>query len=171
MTLSFSDVADIVKIIDSSSCDEVVLELEGAKLVVRRGGGATVGASGTAGGGSAQPAAPQPAAAQAAPVSQSQTQAQSQSQVQPQAQPQAQADEITVCSPMVGTFYSRPSPDDAPFVEAGGSISAGAPLCMVEVMKLFTTIEATTSGTVTAVLAQDGQLVEFDQPLFVIRPD
>jgi len=165
MTLSFSDVADIVKIIDSSSCDEVVLELEGAKLVVRRGGAAAAGGSATAGGGSAQPAAPQaaaqPAAAQAAPVAQA--------QAQPQAQ--AQADEITVCSPMVGTFYSRPSPDDAPFVEAGDSISAGAPLCMVEVMKLFTTIEATTSGTVTAVLAQDGQLVEFDQPLFVIRPD
>lgn len=161
MTLSFKDVADIVKIIDSSSCDEVVLELEGAKLVVRRGG-----ASGA-------PSVPAPTQAQAAPGGTSQAPAAAPAAPQ-QSAPAARGaaeGEVTVCSPMVGTFYTRPSPDEEPFVTVGSRIAAGAPLCMVEVMKLFTTIEAASGGTVVAVLAEDGQLVEFDQPLFVIRTD
>ncbi len=77
-------------------------------------------------------------------------------------------DGLTVYSPMVGTFYRSPSPEEAPFVEEGTKVSAGDPLCLIEVMKLFTTIEATIDGIVEAVLADDGKLVEFDQPLFVI---
>jgi biotin carboxyl carrier protein len=72
---------------------------------------------------------------------------------------------------MVGTFYTRPSPDDAPFVEVGARVSAGDPMCMIEVMKLYTTIEASVSGVVTAILPEDGKLVEFDQPLFIICAD
>ncbi|APX89045.1 acetyl-CoA carboxylase, biotin carboxyl carrier protein [Brevirhabdus pacifica] len=167
MTLSFKDVADIVKIIDSSSCDEVVLELEGAKLVVRRGGAA-----------GAPSGAPAPthaqAQAQSAPGGTSQAPAAAPAAPQQSNAPAARGaaeGEVTVCSPMVGTFYTRPSPDEEPFVTVGSRIAAGAPLCMVEVMKLFTTIEAASGGTVVAVLAEDGQLVEFDQPLFVIRTD
>ena len=69
---------------------------------------------------------------------------------------------------MVGTFDRSPSPEEGPFVEEGTKVSAGDPLCLIEVMKLFTTIEATIDGIVEAVLADDGKLVEFDQPLFVI---
>ena len=70
---------------------------------------------------------------------------------------------------MVGTFYARPTPEDAPFVEVGTKVTVGMPLCIIEVMKLFTTIESTKDGIVGAVLAQDGQLVDYDQPLFVIQ--
>jgi len=72
-------------------------------------------------------------------------------------------------SPMVGTFYSAPSPDADPFVALGQKVSEGETLCIIEAMKMFNQIEAEVSGTVVAILAETGQPVEFDQPLFVIR--
>ena len=70
---------------------------------------------------------------------------------------------------MTGTFYCRPSPDAAAFVKEGEKVASGDTLCLIEVMKLYTTIEATADGIVESILAEDGKLVEFDQPLFVIR--
>ena len=72
-------------------------------------------------------------------------------------------------SPMVGTFYSSPSPEADPFVSLGQKVSEGETLCIIEAMKMFNQIEAEVSGTVVAILAETGQPVEFDQPLFVIR--
>ncbi|MGH8033682.1 MAG: acetyl-CoA carboxylase biotin carboxyl carrier protein [Lysobacterales bacterium] len=72
-------------------------------------------------------------------------------------------------SPMVGTFYASPSPDADPFVSLGQKVSEGETLCIIEAMKMFNQIEAEVSGTVVAILAESGQPVEFDQPLFVIR--
>jgi acetyl-CoA carboxylase biotin carboxyl carrier protein len=72
-------------------------------------------------------------------------------------------------SPMVGTFYSAPSPEADPFVALGQKVSEGETLCIIEAMKMFNQIEAEVSGTVVAILAETGQPVEFDQPLFVIR--
>jgi len=72
-------------------------------------------------------------------------------------------------SPMVGTYYSSPSPDADPFVSLGQKVSEGETLCIIEAMKMFNQIEAESSGTVVAILAESGQPVEFDQPLFVIR--
>lgn len=74
-----------------------------------------------------------------------------------------------VRAPMVGTFYSASSPEDGPFVSLGQQVSEGETMCIIEAMKMFNQIEAETSGTVVAVLAENGQPVEFDQPLFVIR--
>ncbi|KOO01971.1 acetyl-CoA carboxylase biotin carboxyl carrier protein [Vibrio nereis] len=74
-----------------------------------------------------------------------------------------------VLSPMVGTFYRSPSPDAKAFVEVGQSVKAGETLCIVEAMKMMNQIEADKSGVVTAILAEDGQPVEFDQPLVVIE--
>ena len=74
-----------------------------------------------------------------------------------------------VLSPMVGTFYRSPSPDAKSFVEVGQSVNAGDTLCIVEAMKMMNQIEADKSGVVTAILAEDGQPVEFDQPLVVIE--
>lgn len=72
-------------------------------------------------------------------------------------------------SPMVGTYYSSPSPDADPFVSLGQKVSEGETLCIIEAMKMFNQIEAESSGTIVAILAESGQPVEFDQPLFVIR--
>lgn len=87
---------------------------------------------------------------------------------QPAAAP-AQAAGTPIKSPMVGTFYRSASPTAKPFVEVGSSIKAGDTLCVVEAMKMFNQIEAETSGTITAILVENGQPVEYDQPLFIIE--
>ncbi|MEY4476225.1 MAG: acetyl-CoA carboxylase, biotin carboxyl carrier protein [Pseudomonadota bacterium] len=74
-----------------------------------------------------------------------------------------------VCSPMVGTFYRTPSPDAKAFIEVGQKVSAGDTLCIVEAMKMMNQIEADKSGTVKAILVENGQPVEFDEPLVVIE--
>ncbi|MEO6928355.1 MAG: acetyl-CoA carboxylase biotin carboxyl carrier protein [Casimicrobiaceae bacterium] len=73
-----------------------------------------------------------------------------------------------VKSPMVGTFYRSASPGAAPFVEVGDTIKEGDPLCIVEAMKLMNEIESDKSGVIKAILCENGQAVEFGQPLFVI---
>ncbi|SFN52900.1 acetyl-CoA carboxylase biotin carboxyl carrier protein [Xenorhabdus japonica] len=75
----------------------------------------------------------------------------------------------TVCSPMVGTFYRSPSPDAKPFIEVGQHVNQGETLCIVEAMKMMNQIEADKTGVVKAILVQDGQPVEFDEPLVVIE--
>lgn len=161
MTLSYRDVAEIVKIVDSSNCEEVCLELEGAKILIRRKGAGDFSADPQAVASSATRSsashAPEPAARR---------------QMESAAGSGAVAEVENgsrVCAPMVGTFYARPSPEEPEFVTVGSRVEAGTPLCMIEVMKLFTTVEATKTGTVTAILVEDGQMVEYGQPLFVIE--
>ena len=95
----------------------------------------------------------------------------------PQAEPQHAADEPSealapaghhVKSPMVGTFYRSPSPDAAAFIEVGSEVKKGDTICIVEAMKMMNQIEADTSGKIMAILVDDGDAVEFDQPLVVI---
>ena len=77
---------------------------------------------------------------------------------------------ITVKSPIIGTFYRRPSPDKPLFVEVGHSISEGDVLCVIEAMKLFNEIESEITGTIVKILVDDSSPVEFDQPLFLVDP-
>lgn len=77
----------------------------------------------------------------------------------------------TVCSPIVGTFYTAPSPDSDSFVEVGSRVTSGTTLCIIEAMKLMNEIECDISGTVVKILVQNAQAVEYNQPLFVIKPD
>lgn len=88
----------------------------------------------------------------------------------PAAEPAGEAlpDGHVVRSPMVGTFYASPAPDKPAFVSAGQSIGAGETLGIIEAMKMFNPIEADVAGTVVKILVENGQPVEFDQPLFVI---
>lgn len=103
--------------------------------------------------GYAQPgAAPQPAAAAAAPADEA-------SQV-----PSGHA----VTSPMVGTFYRSPAPGSKAFVEVGQSVKKGDPVCIVEAMKMMNQIEADRDGVVEAILVEDGEPVEFDQPMLIL---
>jgi acetyl-CoA carboxylase biotin carboxyl carrier protein len=103
-------------------------------------------------------APPQPVAAPAAPS--------------PAAEAATAAAEVTghqVKSPMVGTFYRSPSPGAKSFVEVGDKVKVGDTLCIVEAMKMMNQIESDAAGTVTAILIEDGEPVEFDEPLFVIE--
>ena len=74
-----------------------------------------------------------------------------------------------VISPMVGTLYTSPSPDAAPFVSMGKAVKAGDTLCIIEAMKMFNEIEADKSGTISGILVANGDPVEFGQPLFIIE--
>lgn len=164
MALSFKEVAEIIRIIDGSSCEELVLEAEGMKLVVRRAGAGAatdtpVSAAKTATPAPPAPASPGPRPAAAAQLSSS------------PAPGDIGGDALIEKAPMVGTFYRRPAPDEAPFVEVGAKVSAGDPLCMIEVMKLYTTITSSYDGVVESIFVDDATLVEFDQPLFLIRPN
>lgn len=95
-------------------------------------------------------AAPQPAAASAPAAAPSNT--------------------VTIKSPMIGTFYRRPSPDKPNFVEVGDEISVGSVVCIIEAMKLFNEIESEVNGRVVKILVDDASPVEYDQPLYVVEP-
>ena len=92
----------------------------------------------------------------------------------PVAAPAAAADDnakyVTIKSPMIGTFYRKPSPDKPMFVEVGNTIQKGDVLCVVEAMKLFNEIEAEITGKIVKILVDDMSPVEFDQPLFLVDP-
>ena len=80
-------------------------------------------------------------------------------------------DGVKVLSPMPGTFYISPSPDEASFVNEGDSINKGDTLCIIEAMKIMNEIEAESNGTIQKILVQGGTPVEYDQPLFIISSD
>ena len=77
---------------------------------------------------------------------------------------------ITIKSPMIGTFYRRPSPDKSNFVEVGDDVSEGKVVCIIEAMKLFNEIESEVSGKIVKILVEDSSPVEYDQPLFMVEP-
>ncbi|KFD22706.1 MULTISPECIES: acetyl-CoA carboxylase biotin carboxyl carrier protein [Tatumella] len=105
----------------------------------------------------AAPVAPAPVAAAPAPAA------------EPAAAASTEVSGHIVRSPMVGTFYRTPSPDAKPFIEVGQKVTAGETLCIVEAMKMMNQIEADKSGVVKAILVENGQPVEFDEPLVVIE--
>jgi acetyl-CoA carboxylase biotin carboxyl carrier protein len=159
--MRFDEISEILKIIDSSACEEFVLETDTIKLVVRRrsrGGepAAPELSSAPLGLDRSAPAGPAPQAKPAA--------------ARPaRAEPASAASGTMVTAPMVGTFYRAPSPGAPPFVESGAQVKEGDALCLIEVMKLFTTIYAPCSGRVADVGADNGELVEYGQMLFVIE--
>ncbi len=106
----------------------------------------------------AAPVPPPPAAAQAPEPAAAEA---------PAAEPEVPEGHV-VKSPMVGTFYRAPSPGASPFVEVGQQVNVGDTLCIIEAMKLLNQIEADKAGTIKAILVENGQPVEYDQPLFII---
>ncbi len=162
--LRYDEIAEILKIIDGSSCDEVIVETDDIKLVVRRngaGGGPVPSADAAKPASTPAPIVAPPLRAPAPAPSEAGT-----------ASPRVERalHEIEVVAPMVGTFYRSPSPDAAPFVENGDTIRKGAALCVIEVMKLFTTITSEHDGRVMQIGAENGELVEYGRTLFVIEP-
>lgn len=111
------------------------------------------------------PAPPAPA-----PVPLSMPSAQSTAASTPTVPAKEESKGIVIKSPMVGTFYRSPSPDADPFVQVGQSIAKGDTLCIIEAMKIMNEVIAEQSGTITKILVENAQPVEFDQPLFIIDP-
>ena len=77
---------------------------------------------------------------------------------------------VTIKSPMIGTFFRKPSPDKPNFIEVGDEVSVGKVVCIIEAMKLFNEIESEVSGKIIKVLAEDASPVEYDQPLYLVEP-
>lgn len=93
-----------------------------------------------------------------------------QAPVAAQTEPKSPTNTITIKSPMIGTFYRKPSPSKPNFVEVGDVIEKGKVVCIIEAMKLFNNIESEISGRIVKILVNDASPVEFDQPLFVVEP-
>jgi acetyl-CoA carboxylase biotin carboxyl carrier protein len=162
VSLTYDEIAEIIKLIDSSSCDELVVETGDIKLVVRRNGASAGAAAEYVERGSApvavSAAAPRKARAAAPKVAAA------------DAADATAAGQIEVAAPMVGTFYRAPSPEAKAFVDVGDVVGVGDPLCLIEVMKLFTTINAEVAGRIVQIGAENGELVEYGRTLFVIEP-
>lgn len=152
----------LIELLEDSSLNEIEI-VEGEESVrLSRGGGTVVAAAPQYAAPMPPPqAAPAPAAAPAPEAAAALPSAPSQEESVPEGE--------LVRAPMVGTFYASSSPEADPFVGKGDTVSEGDTLCIIEAMKMFNQIEAEVSGTIVAILAENGQPVEFDQPLFVIR--
>lgn len=162
MSLTFKDVTEILKLIDASQCDELVLELDGARLVVRRNTAGTASASFTSDGGEEKSVLFEDVGRKSDEISGTPTPAPEQTKAV------KNTGMMDIRAPMVGTFYRRPSPDEAVFVEEGDRVKKGDSLCLIEVMKLFTTLKAPADGQIISISPEDGALVEFNQLLFQI---
>jgi len=155
-----SEIKELIKLVDQTSIHELEFENEGARLSIRKPGRVE--------GVSAQPvpaAAPSVPAAATAPAQAPAPDAAGQGE-----QPDRSGLHAIV-SPMVGTFYRAPSPDAAPFVNLGDKVTEKTVVCILEAMKLMNPLEAEARGEIVEILAENGQLVEFGQPLFLVKPE
>ncbi|TCP52844.1 acetyl-CoA carboxylase biotin carboxyl carrier protein [Tumebacillus sp. BK434] len=165
-----NEIRELVRLLDETSIAEFNYEIEGAKLSIKK---TAEGVQVLAPVVQAAPAAPAPVAAPvaaapapaAAPAAPAEVPA-------PAAAPKADDPSLhKVVSPMVGTFYSSPAPDAAPYVKAGARVEEKTIVCIVEAMKLMNEIEADVRGEIVEVLVENGQLVEYGQPLFLVKVD
>lgn len=170
--LKVQEIRELIKLVDQSSIDEFVYENEGSKIKMKKHGATVVTAVQPA----MQTAVEAIPAIQAAPVVQAQTVSPSaemkQATTQPVVNNQTETDHLhKITSPMVGTFYASPTPDSDAYVKAGSKVSKDSIVCIVEAMKLFNEIEAEVNGEIVEVLVKNGQLVEYGQPLFLVKPE
>lgn len=158
--MDLKEIQALIKFVAKSGAQEVSLETEDFKINIKTGPDA-----------SEQPTIIQAVAPQQMPAV---AEAPAPAEAAPAAPTPAEADEnanyITINSPMIGTFYRTPSPDQDAFVKVGDSIKPGDVLCIVEAMKLFNEIESEISGKIVKILADDKTPIEYDQPLFLVDP-
>ena len=160
--MELKEIQNLIKFVAATGVAEVKLEIDNVKITIKT---------------TLEGSTPEITYLQQAPMQQSMPQAAAPTSAP--AAPQAPAapaaaDEsskyITIKSPIIGTFYRKPSPDKPMFVEVGSSIGKGDVLCVIEAMKLFNEIESEVSGKIVKVLVDDMSPVEFDQPLFLVDP-
>jgi acetyl-CoA carboxylase biotin carboxyl carrier protein len=154
VSLTAADVAEILKLIEESTFDELNLEIDGIKLTLRRGGGVESSGAPAFATASTQPVTPAPASpAPAAPTKVA--------VLDPNVK--------EVPAPLLGTFYRAPKPGAPPFVEVGAVVEEDTVVGIIEVMKLMNTVRAGVRGTVTEILVRDGELVEYGESLLRVR--
>lgn len=161
--LKIQEIREIIKLVDSSSVDEFVFEQDDTKLKLKKHNGQTV-------------VAQAPVAVQGAPVVEAPKAAAPAPAVEAPEAPKAEKKEVVadanlhkITSPMVGTFYSSPNPESPAFVKVGDQVGEESIVCIVEAMKLFNEIEAEVTGEIVEILVENGELVEYGQPLFLVK--
>ncbi|MEQ6357773.1 acetyl-CoA carboxylase biotin carboxyl carrier protein [Lysinibacillus sp. M3] len=163
------EIREIIKLVDSSSIDEFVYEADGAKVKLKKNGVVvteTVAPKKEVVAPVVQQSAP--AAAPVAPA----TPAPAKAEEAPAAAPVNNDPSLhKIVSPMVGTFYQSPNPDSPAYVKLGDKVGNETIVCIVEAMKLFNEIEAEVQGEIVEVLVKDGELVEYGQPLFLVKAE
>lgn len=159
--MDIKEIQNLIKFVAKSGASEVKLEMEDIKITIKTGGDDSKAEHTYI-----QQVPVQPAQQQQQPVSQPITTA----PAPVESEEKEDSKYVTIKSPIIGTFYRKPSPDKPSFVEVGSTIKAGDTLCVIEAMKLFNEIESEVSGKIVKVLVDDSSPVEFDQPLFLIDP-
>lgn len=162
--MNLKDIQNLIKFVAKSGASEVKLETDDIKITIK------TGSDDDKGGTYFQQMPAMPAQM---PMQQMQQPAQPVQQQVQATEPAAEAEDskyVTIKSPIIGTFYRKPSPDKPVFVEVGDTIKTGDVLCIIEAMKLFNEIESEVSGKIVKVLVDDSSPVEFDQPLFLVDP-
>lgn len=164
MNMKIQEIRVLIKLVDQSSIDEFEMENDGSIIKMKKNSGVTVVQS---------PVVENPAVQSvvSAPIAQP-TVAEVKNEVHDKVeQPKVKQDENLhkIVSPMVGTFYQSPSPDSDAYVKVGSTVQNDTVVCIVEAMKLFNEIEAEVQGEIVEILVKDGQLVEYGQPLFLVK--
>ncbi|MBE2974890.1 acetyl-CoA carboxylase biotin carboxyl carrier protein [Priestia megaterium] len=165
--LKIQEIREIIKLVDQSSIEEFTYEHEGSKIKMKKKDAiVSKQAQQVVVSTPEQAAAPAPQASAApAPA------AQSAQPKEEQAAPAVDESLHKITSPMVGTFYASSSPESDVYVTPGDKVQKDSVVCIVEAMKLFNEIEAEVKGEIVDVLVESGQLVEYGQPLFLVKPE
>ena len=160
--MDLKEIQNLIKFVAKSGASEVKLEMDDVKITIKTGSEneTTIVQQMPV---AAAPMMQQPAPVVAAPAPTAETPA-------PATAATDDSKYVTIKSPIIGTFYRKPSPDKPVFVEVGTDIKEGDVLCVIEAMKLFNEIESEISGKIVKVLVDDSSPVEFDQPLFLVDP-
>ncbi|MFC4388566.1 acetyl-CoA carboxylase biotin carboxyl carrier protein [Gracilibacillus marinus] len=158
--LSIKEIETLIEKLDKSTIDEFTYEVNGAKVKLKKNRSVVEQAASNV----TEKVVNRPESTQPKeePV-------QDTKKVEEEVAVETIAYDYEIVSPMVGTFYSSPSPDKPVFVQAGDQVEKNTIVCIVEAMKLFNEIEADVKGTITEVLVENGELVEYGQPLFRIK--
>lgn len=158
--MDLKEIQNLIKFVAKSGASEVKLEMDDVKITIRTGSDSETTIV------QQMPVAAQPVVQAPAPVAA----APAETPAAPQKPAEDDSKYITVKSPIIGTFYRKPSPDKPVFVEVGSEVKEGDVLCVIEAMKLFNEIESEVTGKIVKVLVDDSSPVEFDQPLFLVDP-
>ncbi|WP_136482292.1 acetyl-CoA carboxylase biotin carboxyl carrier protein [Cognatitamlana onchidii] len=162
--MDLKEIQNLIKFVAKSGASEVKLEMDDVKITIRTGSDSDTTIVHQV------PAAPIPQPIQAAPVVEASAPVPAAPAPAAPAPASDDSKYITIKSPIIGTFYRKPSPDKPLFVEVGQTIAEGDVLCIIEAMKLFNEIESEVSGKIVKILVDDSSPVEFDQPLFLVDP-
>jgi len=158
--MDLKEIQNLIKFVAKSGATEVKLEMDDFKITIKTGSGKTETTIVQQ-----APLATQLPMLQPEPIQAQQPVASKEEKKQDD-----DSKYVTIKSPIIGTFYRRPSPDKPLFAEVGDTINVGDTVCIIEAMKLFNEIESEVAGKIVKVLVEDASPVEFDQPLFLVDP-